>query len=93
MDGAMQDLSLPVSMGTTIMAASYDGGVVMGADSRTSTGSCVWPRPPAARPPTFATIVQAPLCCQKPKASHGTWQFPHHCLCAAALCAQTWPTA
>ncbi|EFN57421.1 hypothetical protein CHLNCDRAFT_56068 [Chlorella variabilis] len=28
-------------MGTTIMAASYDGGVVMGADSRTSTGSYV----------------------------------------------------
>ncbi|PSC73786.1 Proteasome subunit beta type-6 [Micractinium conductrix] len=28
-------------MGTTIMAASYDGGVVMGADSRTSTGSYI----------------------------------------------------
>ena len=26
---------------TTIMAASYDGGVVMGADSRTSTGAYV----------------------------------------------------
>lgn len=33
-------LSQPVSMGTTIMAASFDGGVVMGADSRTSTGTC-----------------------------------------------------
>lgn len=32
-----------VSMGTTIMAASFDGGVVMGADSRTSTGACEWP--------------------------------------------------
>lgn len=28
-------------MGTTIMAVCYDGGVVMGADSRTSTGSYV----------------------------------------------------
>ncbi|KAL4425863.1 hypothetical protein ABPG75_009879 [Micractinium tetrahymenae] len=34
-------LSQPVSMGTTIMAASYDGGVVMGADSRTSTGTYI----------------------------------------------------
>lgn len=28
-------------MGTTIMAVTFDGGVVMGADSRTSTGSYV----------------------------------------------------
>ena len=28
-------------MGTTIMAVSFAGGVVMGADSRTSTGSYV----------------------------------------------------
>ena len=40
MPGQHDFLSQPVSMGTTIMAASYDGGVVMGADSRTSTGSC-----------------------------------------------------
>lgn len=33
-------MGVPVSMGTTIMAASFDGGVVMGADSRTSTGDC-----------------------------------------------------
>ena len=46
MDPAMDDLSLPVSMGTTIMAASFDGGVVMGADSRTSTGACEPPPPP-----------------------------------------------
>ena len=44
----MDDLSLPVSMGTTIMAASFDGGVVMGADSRTSTGACEHPPPAAA---------------------------------------------
>lgn len=30
-----------VDLGTTIMAVQYDGGVVMGADSRTSTGSYV----------------------------------------------------
>merc|ERR1719261_1230052 len=30
-----------VSTGTTIMAVAYDGGVVMGADSRTSTGDYV----------------------------------------------------
>jgi len=28
-----------VSTGTTIMAVAYDGGVVMGADSRVSTGT------------------------------------------------------
>lgn len=31
----------PVSMGTTIMAVTYKGGVILGADSRTSTGSYV----------------------------------------------------
>lgn len=41
METIMQDLSMAVSMGTTIMAASFDGGVVMGADSRTSTGSYI----------------------------------------------------
>merc|ERR1719224_87574 len=30
-----------VSTGTTIMAVEFDGGVVMGADSRTSTGDYV----------------------------------------------------
>ena len=30
-----------VNLGTTIMAVQFDGGVVMGADSRTSTGSYV----------------------------------------------------
>lgn len=29
------------SMGTTIMAVSFDGGVVMGADSRTTTGAYI----------------------------------------------------
>ncbi|CAM9393748.1 unnamed protein product [Ectocarpus fasciculatus] len=30
-----------ISTGTTIMAVQYDGGVIMGADSRTSTGTYV----------------------------------------------------
>lgn len=34
------DINTPVSMGTTIMAAAFDGGVVLGADSRTSGGAC-----------------------------------------------------
>ncbi|TQE00585.1 hypothetical protein C1H46_013829 [Malus baccata] len=32
------DLNAPHSMGTTIISVTYDGGVVLGADSRTSTG-------------------------------------------------------
>ncbi|KAK9835388.1 hypothetical protein WJX81_006762 [Elliptochloris bilobata] len=35
------ELNQAVSLGTTIMAAAYDGGVVLGADSRTSTGNYV----------------------------------------------------
>merc|ERR1719161_2485745 len=39
------DINMPekggVSTGTTIMAVEYDGGVVMGADTRTSTGEYV----------------------------------------------------
>jgi 20S proteasome subunit beta 1 len=35
------DLSKPVDLGTSIMAVEYDGGVVCGADSRTSTGSYI----------------------------------------------------
>lgn len=34
-------VNAPVSLGTTIMAVSYAGGVVLAADSRTSTGSYV----------------------------------------------------
>ena len=30
-----------VSSGTTIMAVTFNGGVVMGADSRTSTGTYI----------------------------------------------------
>ncbi|RRT51236.1 hypothetical protein BHE74_00048658 [Ensete ventricosum] len=32
------DLGAPHSLGTTIIGVTYDGGVVLGADSRTSTG-------------------------------------------------------
>lgn len=35
------DVSAPHSMGTTIIGVTYDGGVVLGADSRTSTGMYV----------------------------------------------------
>ncbi|CAA7407434.1 unnamed protein product [Spirodela intermedia] len=35
------NLDAPHSMGTTIIGVSYDGGVVLGADSRTSTGMYV----------------------------------------------------
>mmetsp|Transcript_9545 Transcript_9545/g.17204 ORF Transcript_9545/g.17204 Transcript_9545/m.17204 type:complete len:224 (+) Transcript_9545:1079-1750(+) len=34
-------MSAEHSMGTSIMAVSFDGGVVMGADSRTTTGSYI----------------------------------------------------
>jgi 20S proteasome subunit beta 1 len=30
-----------VSMGTSIIAVSFNGGVILGADSRTSTGSYI----------------------------------------------------
>ncbi|TQE08532.1 hypothetical protein C1H46_005838 [Malus baccata] len=39
MDQSIQnDLNAPHSMGTTIIGVTYNGGVVLGADSRTSTG-------------------------------------------------------
>ncbi|KAF7147001.1 hypothetical protein RHSIM_Rhsim03G0268700 [Rhododendron simsii] len=41
MDPSMADLNSPHSMGTTIIGVTYDGGVVLGADSRTSTGMYV----------------------------------------------------
>merc|ERR1719163_1651708 len=37
----VMDAEQAVSTGTTIMAAEFEGGVVMGADSRTSTGTYV----------------------------------------------------
>ena len=33
------DALMGVDSGTTIIAVEYDGGVVLGADSRTSTGA------------------------------------------------------
>merc|ERR1719421_2105470 len=36
--GNLDFLKQPVDMGTSIMAVQYDGGVIIGADSRTSTG-------------------------------------------------------
>jgi 20S proteasome alpha/beta subunit len=40
-DSAMGNTDQPVSMGTSIVAVTYAGGVILGADSRTSTGSYV----------------------------------------------------
>ncbi|KAK9917576.1 hypothetical protein WJX75_005968 [Coccomyxa subellipsoidea] len=40
-DALERELSQEVSLGTTIMAATFDGGVVLGADSRTSTGNYI----------------------------------------------------
>jgi len=40
-DDGIHDYLGAVKTGTTIMAAAYDGGVVMGADSRTSNGNFV----------------------------------------------------
>ncbi|CAF5087214.1 unnamed protein product, partial [Rotaria sp. Silwood1] len=34
----------PVSTGTTIVAVEYDGGVIIGADTRTSSGTFVMNR-------------------------------------------------
>ncbi|XP_049847829.1 proteasome subunit beta type-6-like [Schistocerca gregaria] len=34
-------MSTPHSMGTSIMAVEFDGGVIMGADSRTTTGAYI----------------------------------------------------
>ncbi|KAG6711325.1 hypothetical protein I3842_05G047000 [Carya illinoinensis] len=38
MDLNKLNLNAPHSMGTTIIGVTYNGGVVLGADSRTSTG-------------------------------------------------------
>ncbi|XP_052209937.1 proteasome subunit beta type-6-like [Diospyros lotus] len=41
MENPSMDVTGPHSMGTTIIGVTYDGGVVLGADSRTSTGMYV----------------------------------------------------
>ncbi|KAL2553864.1 Proteasome subunit beta type-6 [Forsythia ovata] len=41
MDVSTGDFNAPHSMGTTIIGVTYNGGVVLGADSRTSTGMYV----------------------------------------------------
>ncbi|KAJ8540023.1 hypothetical protein K7X08_026412 [Anisodus acutangulus] len=41
MENASFDVDQPHSMGTTIIGVTYNGGVVLGADSRTSTGMYV----------------------------------------------------
>lgn len=74
-------LSQPVSMGTTIMAASFDGGVVLGADSRTSTGTCErrCRIPPSVPDVAVFSLVRhayrspSRLCRQLPTASDAEW--------------------
>ena len=41
MDARAPDVSAPPHTGTTIVAVQFDGGVVLGADSRVSTGTYV----------------------------------------------------
>ena len=43
MDLSIVNLDAPHSMGTTIIGVTYNGGVVLGADSRTSTGFFFFP--------------------------------------------------
>jgi len=38
LDNSLDFLKNPVDLGTSIMAVAFDGGVIVGADSRTSTG-------------------------------------------------------
>ncbi|GLC46633.1 hypothetical protein PLESTB_001761900 [Pleodorina starrii] len=41
MDTMTPSTSMPVSMGTSIIAVTFNGGVILGADSRTSTGNYI----------------------------------------------------
>jgi len=41
MDSLNDWLNMPESTGTSIMAAEFDGGVIIGADSRTTTGAYI----------------------------------------------------
>ena len=103
---ADNDTPLPllqaVSMGTTIMAASFDGGVVMGADSRTSTGSAQLVDGPhfrldrldGAPDPAVAmryagSLLVVPLDCHLSLA--GSTIAPGQCALADSLAAITFP--
>lgn len=41
METMVPSTSTPVSMGTSIMAVTFNGGVILGADSRTTTGNYI----------------------------------------------------
>lgn len=67
MDASLvKELSAPISLGTSIMACVFEGGVVMGADSRTTTGSYI-----ANRVSDKITPVHAPRiwCCRSGSAA------------------------
>lgn len=58
-DRNLSDLQQEHRMGTSIMALCYDGGVIMGADTRTSTGSYVANRVSGKLNPISANIYVA----------------------------------
>merc|ERR1711991_1140304 len=60
-----EDLAQAHSMGTSIMAVEFDGGVVIGADSRTTTGSYVANRVSDKLTPVHSRIY----CCRSGSAA------------------------
>ena len=60
-----------VDLGTTIMAVEFDGGVVMGADSRTSTGIYVANRVSDKISPVHERI----FCCRSGSAADTQGEF------------------
>lgn len=58
-----------VSSGTTIMAVAFDGGVILGADSRVSTGSYVANRVSDK----IAQLSEHIYCCRSGSAADTQW--------------------
>lgn len=62
----IDELNQPISLGTSIMACVFDGGVVLGADSRTTTGSYIANRVSDKITPVFAPRI---WCCRSGSAA------------------------
>jgi 20S proteasome subunit beta 1 len=62
----VEELGQPISLGTSIMACVFDGGVVMGADSRTTTGSYIANRVSDKITPVYAPRI---WCCRSGSAA------------------------